>query len=152
MTLSTPDSSTIVSCAASSANLLGAEVNGSCVSFAISLAKSSAKPLGALRPVPTAVPPCARRRTRGSTPSIRSMQSVDLRGIAGEFLAERQRRRILQMGAADLDDASPTLRLSARRRVHAPSARASAADRPRRAAAMCIAVGKLSLDDWPLLT
>ena len=31
MTLSTPDSSTSVSCAAISANLLGADVNGSCV-------------------------------------------------------------------------------------------------------------------------
>ena len=33
MTLSTPDSSTSVSCAASSSNLLGADVNGSWVSL-----------------------------------------------------------------------------------------------------------------------
>ena len=75
MTLSTPESSTIVSCAASSANLLGADVNGSWVSFEISLANSSAKPFGALRPVPTAVPPCASSIRRGSTPSTRAMQA-----------------------------------------------------------------------------
>jgi hypothetical protein len=36
---------------------------------------------------------------------------ADLRGVAGKFLAERQRGRVLQMGAADLDDAVPGLRL-----------------------------------------
>src|SRR3984893_1200435 len=30
--------------------------------------------------------------------------ALDLRGVAGKFLAERQRRRILGVGAADLDD------------------------------------------------
>ena len=44
ITLSTPDSSTIVSCAAISANLLGAETNGSWVSFDTSVAKFSANP------------------------------------------------------------------------------------------------------------
>ena len=59
--LSTPDSSTSVSCAASSANLFGALVNGSWVRLAISPAIASANPFGALSPVPTAVPPCASR-------------------------------------------------------------------------------------------
>ena len=76
MVLSTPDSSTIVSCAASSANLLGAEVNGKRVRLATSLAKASANPLGALSPVPTAVPPCASRRMRGWTPSTRAILSA----------------------------------------------------------------------------
>ena len=61
MTLSTPDSSTRASCmAASASNLLGAVSNGSRVSFAISAANFSPKPLGAFNPVPTAVPPWAR--------------------------------------------------------------------------------------------
>ena len=42
ITLRTPDSSTSVSWAASSANLFGAEVKGSCVRFATSFANSSA--------------------------------------------------------------------------------------------------------------
>ena len=59
MTLSTPDSSTNVSWLANASNLFGAVSNGSRVSLAISSAKFSANPLGALSPVPTAVPPCA---------------------------------------------------------------------------------------------
>ena len=39
----------------------------------------------------------------------------DLRGVAGEFLAERQRRRVLRVGAADLDDARECLRLRLQR-------------------------------------
>jgi hypothetical protein len=35
----------------------------------------------------------------------------ELRRIAGEFLAQGQRRRILQMGAADLDDGGKAFRL-----------------------------------------
>ena len=58
-TLSTPDSSTSVSWLASASNLLGAVSNGSRVSLAISAANFSAKPFGALSPVPTAVPPWA---------------------------------------------------------------------------------------------
>ena len=34
--------------------------------------------------------------------------ALDLRGVAGELLAERQRRGVLRMGAADLDDAART--------------------------------------------
>ena len=107
MVLSTPDSSTSVSCAASSANLLGAEVNGSWVRLATSLAKASAKPLGALRPVPTAVPPCASRMHPRQHAFDPGDAVLDLRRIAGEFLAQRQRRRVLQVGAADLDDRVP---------------------------------------------
>ena len=46
MVLSTPDSSTIVSCAASSANLLGAEVNGSRVRFGDLLGEGLGEALG----------------------------------------------------------------------------------------------------------
>jgi hypothetical protein len=47
------------SCAARASNLLGAETNGSFVSFAISAATFSPKPAGEFSPVPTAVPPMA---------------------------------------------------------------------------------------------
>ena len=43
--------------------------------------------------------------------------AFDLRGVAGKFLAERQRRRILGMGAADLDDMCERLFLLAQRAV-----------------------------------
>ena len=45
----------------SAANLLGAETNGMPVRRATSAATDVSKPAGALRPVPTAVPPSARR-------------------------------------------------------------------------------------------
>ena len=76
----------------------------------------------------------------------------DLRGIAGEFLAQRQRRRVLQMGAADLDDVVPRLAPWSAARRAAGRAPAAAGRVTARAAAMCSAVGKLSFDDWPLLT
>ena len=40
---------------------------------------------------------------------IEHQAAFDLRGIAGNLLAQRQRRRILGVGAADLDDADPFL-------------------------------------------
>ncbi len=57
--LMAPCAATIASCAASASNLLGADVKGIPVSFAISAATFSPKPAGAFRPVPTAVPPSA---------------------------------------------------------------------------------------------
>ena len=53
------------SCPASAANLLGAVTKGSPDSAASSAAMASAKPWGALRPVPTAVPPWASSYTAG---------------------------------------------------------------------------------------
>ncbi len=46
---------------------------------------------------------------------MRSMPLVDLLRIAGEFLAQRQRRGILGVGAADLDDVRPRFRLVVQR-------------------------------------
>ena len=57
---SAPLAKTISSCAERAANLLGCERNGSPVSSAIFFAARSANSGGALRPVPTAVPPMAR--------------------------------------------------------------------------------------------
>jgi hypothetical protein len=57
--LMAPCENTIASWAASASNLLGAVTNGSPVIAATCAATFSAKPTGAFRPVPTAVPPCA---------------------------------------------------------------------------------------------
>ena len=80
------------------------------------------------------------------------MPDLHLRGIAGEFLPERQRRGILGVGAADLDDARRTpwsfARSAACRCASAGSSRCVISC----AAAICIAVGKQSFDDWLILT
>ena len=63
----------MASCAASASNLLGAVVKGSLVIFAMRFATSSANPIGAFKPVPTAVPPCASCISMGSVCSILAM-------------------------------------------------------------------------------
>src|SRR5262249_55471214 len=60
---SVPDSCTSASWAPCTVYLLGAVTNGRPVSLAISAAAASAKPGAELSPVPTAVPPSARRYT-----------------------------------------------------------------------------------------
>src|SRR5262249_14932623 len=73
-----------------------------------------------------------------------------LRGIAGKFLPEGERRRVLGMRAADLDDPGE------RRRLFLEGALGASAGSRRwlisSAAAMCMAVGKQSFDDWLMLT
>mmetsp|Transcript_29221 Transcript_29221/g.74971 ORF Transcript_29221/g.74971 Transcript_29221/m.74971 type:complete len:277 (-) Transcript_29221:852-1682(-) len=66
-----PLASTSESWAASASNLLGAVTKGIPVALATSAATASAKPGKVLRPVPTAVPPCARRSRLGSALSTR---------------------------------------------------------------------------------
>mmetsp|Transcript_56705 Transcript_56705/g.139411 ORF Transcript_56705/g.139411 Transcript_56705/m.139411 type:complete len:204 (+) Transcript_56705:220-831(+) len=70
--LSAPLRCTRPSHAASASNLLGAVTNGSDVRRATSAANASAKPTRWLRPVPTAVPPCASSYTPGSAASTRA--------------------------------------------------------------------------------
>src|SRR3546814_8293098 len=69
-TLSAPESSTIVSWVASASNLLGAVAKGRPVAVAASAAKSSAKPGGALSPVPTAV------RSEEHTSELQSLMRI----------------------------------------------------------------------------
>ena len=59
---------------ASAANLLAALVKAMPVVVLRRLATASPKPLGAFRPVPTAVPPMARSRTPGSVPSMAAIE------------------------------------------------------------------------------
>ena len=57
--LRAPDMATIASWAASASNLLGAVTKGRPVIRAMFAETSTPQPFGELRPVPTAVPPCA---------------------------------------------------------------------------------------------
>ncbi|MNS94008.1 hypothetical protein D3C72_1282090 [compost metagenome] len=64
---------TMASWAARASNLFGAVVKGRPVMAAICSATFSAKPTGAFRPVPTAVPPWASSISLGRVCSMRSM-------------------------------------------------------------------------------
>ncbi len=77
----------------------------------------------------------------GSVSSMRLIAVGDLRGIAGEFLAERQRRGVLGVGAADLDDVVEGLGLGFERRMQVLQRRQQVGGRSRSAQAMCMAVG-----------
>ena len=109
--LSAPCAKTIASWAASASNLFGAEVNFMPVSAAIRSAMRSAKPTGALRPGAdggAALGELHQPRHR----LLDALDAVlDLLGVAGEFLAEGEGGRVLRVGAADLDDLRPRLRL-----------------------------------------
>jgi hypothetical protein len=70
---SVPEKFTIESCAASSANLFGAGLKGILVYLAISLTIFLSKPFLELIPVPTAVPPCAKKYISLSASSILSI-------------------------------------------------------------------------------
>ena len=125
---SVPESCTSASCAPCTVNLLGAVTNGSPVKRAISAAAASAKPgcgvdAGADRRAAQRQPIDALQRI------VEALQVVgEHAGIARPFLAERDRRRVLHVGAADLDDVVPGLglggdRVAQRRRPPAPAAR-----------------------------
>ena len=113
--LSAPLAATAASWDASAWNLLGALVKGCPVSAARRAAIRSPKSSGALRPVPTAVPPMASAREPGQrTPNAR--QRVVQHGhVAGELLAQRERRRVLKMRAPDLHDVRERARLGVER-------------------------------------
>ena len=132
---------TIASCAASASNLLGAVVNGSPVIAAMRSATISAKPIGrvqagadrgaALRQLHQ-----LRQRLLDALDAV-----LDLLGVAGEFLAQRERRRVLGVRAADLDDVLPRLRLVVQRVAQMSAAPGSRRCTISSAQAMCIAVG-----------
>ena len=98
-------SCTSASCAASASNLFGAVTNGRPVSSAIFFGD-------ALRVLRVGVEPGADRRAaerelvqlRQRRARCAAMRVVELRDVAGELLAERERRGVLQVRPADLDD------------------------------------------------
>jgi hypothetical protein len=103
-------------------------------------------------PVPTAVPPTASSCSGGRLACTHARAMGELRHPAGHFLPERERRGVLQMGAADLDDVGPTPRTSLPAWLRSAAQRRQQIARRPALAATCIAVGKMSFDDWPRFT
>ena len=97
--------------------------------------------------MPTAVPPSASSHSHGIGGADVREALIELRHPAADLLAERERRRVLQVRAADLDDVGERVALAAsvsrstRRRAGSSSCSICST------AAMCIAVGNVSFDD-----
>ena len=79
------------------------------------------------------------------------LAEADLRGVAAELLAERDGDRIHEVRAAGLDDVLEALGLARSDRSSVLSA-GSRSFVARSSAARWTALGKTSLDDWPMLT
>ena len=127
--LSAPDANTNSSCEASAANLLGCERNGSpsgrraCGGAFGELGmrvQAGADGGAADREI---VEPVERFAAARDT-------AVELAHVAGELLAQRQRRRILEMRASDLDDRARIPRPSHRARRAALTAGSAARPSP----------------------
>ena len=101
--------------------------------------------------MPVAVPPSGICATCGSALRTRAGAEPDLRGVAGELLAERDRHRVHQVGAAGLDDVLELVGLGRERRLE-PLERGQQRCVASSSAARCTALGKTSLEDWPMLT
>jgi hypothetical protein len=93
-------------------------------------------------PVPTAVPPMARRCTATSAWRRLLVAQRELGRVAAELLAQRHRRRIHQVRAAGLDDAGERQRLGFQRHAQLLQRRQQAEARTQCATARCIAVGR----------
>ena len=113
--------------------------------------RRAAKPAGVLMPVPTAVPPRASSRTRGSVAVDPRAGERDGPGVAAELLPERHRGGVHQVGAARLHRACGTPPPAGQGVVEQGE---RGVERPRSSstAATWIALGKVSLDDWLALT
>ncbi len=148
---SAPCPPTSASWAASASNLLGADTKGCPVRSAITRAARSPNPRGALSPVPTAVPPSASSWSPGIParmwPSARSswltQPEISCPSVSGTA-SWRWVRPILTTSAKARDLA----RRVSRSRVTAGTSRPSICS----TTAMCMAVGKVSLEDWLRLT
>ena len=152
MVRSAPDASTRPSRLACASKWSRASVIGSSVSSCEQLDDELREAGGVLMPVPTAVPPSGTSATRGSAERTRSMPRRTWRGVAAELLAEGDRRRVHEVGAAGLDDVRPRARPSPRAR---PARWSSAGMRSSMSApvtAMCTEVGNTSFDDCEALT
>ena len=72
-----PEKFTIASCDAKAANLFGAVLNGSFVIFFNWFTIFLSKPFLVFNPVPTAVPPCAKKYISSSDTSILSIHLLN---------------------------------------------------------------------------
>ena len=149
--LTAPWEKTSASLPVSARNLLGSVTNGRPVSSASSSATATSKPAGALRPVPTAVPPSARRTSCGM--AARSSSREPSRSPRQPEISCAN-----EMGTASCRWVRPLLTTPAHSRSRRANVAASwsiaGSRRPvtASAAATCMAVGKVSLDDWLMFT
>ena len=142
---------TSASCAARASNLFGAVTNGIPVSFAISAATLCPKSAGAFKPVPTAVPPSASSWRWGSASSTcprpwsscETQPEISWPRVIGTA-SWRCVRPILTM-----PENSFAFRSSVSRSVRTAGIRRN---RVCSTAAIDIAVGNVSFEDWLLLT
>ena len=149
---SVPLVKTISSWLASAANLLGADTNGKTGE----VGDACGDRLGeAFR----CVEPGADRGAAGRQ-FVQARQGrldprdvgIELRDVAAELLAERERDGVLQVRAPDLDDVGELLRPSRERVTQGTGRWGSGVAMIAVAAAMCIAVGNVSLDDCDMFT
>ena len=105
-----------------------------------------------LSPVPVAVPPSGIWATCGSALRDALGAEPDLRRVAAELLAERDRHRVHQVGAAGLDDVVELLAPWPRARASSCSSAGSRSLVASSSAARWTAEGKTSLEDWPMFT
>ena len=85
----------------------------------------------------------------GARPTDRLLQ---LAGVAPELLAESDRRGVLEVGPAGLDDRPQLLSAFASSAARSVSSAGRSSSSIAIAAASCIAVGIVSFEDWHLLT
>ena len=132
-------------------NLFGAVVKQMPVSSETAAATETSKSFGAFRPVPTAVPPSASSRSGGRDASM-SCRSRSRLARQPEISCENA------MGVASCkwvrpDFTIPSFSSSSRRSVAASVSIAGITLFSRIVtAAICIAVGKVSLEDWDIFT
>jgi len=130
--------------------LVGAVVKAMPVILAMRSATILSKPMGAFRPVPTAVPPWASSISLGMVCSMRAMP-LRLAPHSRKFLAQGGPVSRPGVGAADLDDVLPGSDLGGQRRMQVFSGRASSGV-DFLGAGDVHGGGKVSLDDWLILT
>jgi hypothetical protein len=143
--------STTASCAESRANLFPPDTKGRPVSSAMRRAATSPKREWAFSPVPTAVPPMA----SGYRPSTARPTTVS---AWASWAAQPEIAWPSVSGVASCRWVRPIITTSAKAAAFSSKVRRSAAAAGSNApassstSAMCITVGKASLEDWPRLT
>ena len=150
-TLSAPESSTRESRLAWASNGSAGPSTGTLVASVSRARTPAAKSGWVFRPVPTAVPPSGICATRGRASATRSRPEPDLRGVAAELLAQRDRHGVHEVRAAGLDEVGELVGLGRQRagqaleggqQLVAGLGHGRQVDRG----------GKTSLDDCPMFT
>ena len=100
--------------------------------------------------MPTAVAPMFCSARPSAACRIRSLRAADRQRVRGELLAEADGHRVLEVGAARLEDAVEATARSAN--ASASIIERASSSRMRSSVATRMAVGKVSLVDWAMFT